>query len=119
MNEQEFSDLRDEIALARRMGAVERDVAVLKTEMETVRESLRTIRELPMEVAKIAGALEGCARDTAYLRSRIDLREEERKEEKEQAIIDKRSDRRWFVGTSLTTGGLLIASAAFFIDKIP
>lgn len=119
MDSNQYNQLREDLAISRRMSMVETDVAVLKTEMETVRESLRAIRELPMQVAELVLLFEKTNKDTSYLRRKIEEREKERAEEREEARLEKKSDRRWFIGTSLTTGAFLIGAAAFFIDKIP
>lgn len=96
---------------------LERDTAVLQTEMETVREALNAIRSLPIDVAKLVNTVERCGNDTAYLRKKMDEREHQRKEEHEEAKKEKKADRRWFIATMFTTGGFLVAAASFLIDK--
>lgn len=99
------------------MSDLEREVALIKQGMETIHEGLATIRELPLKVAEMTGAIERCGQDTAYLRTQIDERNKAREEERKQARRDKRSDRRWMVGTALTSASLIIGAIALFADK--
>lgn len=101
----------------RRLATIERELAVLGEQMSTIRDGLRSIRELPIKVAEMISSVERCMGDTNYLRKQIEKRNEEREDEREQSRKEKKSDRRWLVGTSLTTGGLILAALGFLLDK--
>lgn len=114
-------DLSFELRCEREIAKLDKDVAVLKEQVNTIRSTQEATGQLPSVVAKWQTNIEGLQEDIHYLRNAIRKREEERKrerderrkeaqEEQKQRRIEKRSDRRWIVGTMLTAAGLIVAA---------
>lgn len=112
-----------------RLRALETTVAVLRDRMEDVRDELTALAALPTEMGRLARSTEECAEVTGGLRDELERRrvarerEQEKRvermsEERERAKRDRRSDRRWLVGTGLTTTTVVIAAVALLADKV-
>lgn len=71
-----------------------------------------------MEVAAVSTGVDQCAKDTAYLRTKLEEREKERKQEREEARKEKKADRRWLVGIVFTAGGFIVAAIAFLVGVL-
>lgn len=93
-----------------------------------IHDELRALRELPRSVADLAGQIEKVDEDVdrcfqqiretadslqSYIRGEETRREQERRDREarnEQRRLERKSDRRWLVGTCFTAAGLVIAA---------
>jgi hypothetical protein len=69
------------------------------------------LASLETEMGFMRADVQECGASVKSLHATIDeRREEERKE--------RRSDRRWYIGTGLTSAGLVIGALALLVDKL-
>jgi uncharacterized coiled-coil protein SlyX len=111
----------EHVEIYRRIAALETRAALLEQRLDGLANTIEATVQLPLTVAKWEGTIESLNDDIGYLRRKVEAREEERKQERLErernrkadakvAREEKRSDRRWIVGTILTAAGLIVAA---------
>ena len=105
------------------------NVGIIHDELRALRELPRSVADLANDVERMATDLNGCytaTRETAaelasYIREerdRLDREREERERKAEQRRLERKSDRRWLVGTGLSSAGLVIAALGLLAGKL-
>lgn len=102
----------------RRIAALERDFAVQKEQLRAITATLEAMIPLPMGLAKVSLSQDQTAANVAKIIERFDKGDREREQEAKDRESNRSSDRRWQVGTALTTVGLILAALGLFGDSI-
>lgn len=98
---------------------------LLDEKFETVHNEMRALRDLPMAMGEMKGELKRITEDTNRCHAAVrEMREDfERFKDHQSELEDRRrlerkSDRRWIVGTGLTSASLVIAAIALLADRV-
>lgn len=97
------------------------NIGIIHDELRALRELPRSVADLATQIEKVDDDLDRCfqlTRETsdelrAYIKGEQERREQERRERdnrNEQRRLERKSDRRWLVGTCFTAAGLVIAA---------
>lgn len=90
----------------------------LEHEREDIHELMEAVRRLPEELAilreRVGAAIK---RSTDCVNRQEQLARDLQKREKEQSD-ERKSDRRWLVGTFIAASGLVVTALAILVDKI-
>lgn len=97
----------------------------LDDRFETLTSEMRALRDMPSKLAEFGAELrtmrrdvDACAGDVAEHRSDFQAYMEEQTQTHEAHRLERKSDRRWMVGTVLTSAGLVIAAMGLLLGQL-
>lgn len=105
--DQEFREIREELHELRPLTG---RVAALVDEQ-------RAFRDLPARLADLATEFRYMRKDVTACFDAIRIAEEKRAKREEEQRVERKSDRRWMVGSALTAASLVIASLALLAGR--
>lgn len=80
----------------------------------SVDRGLSRINGMPVRLAEVEAKLRSIAEDTQDCRTSVHALRDAWSTDKERQMTDRKSDRRWMVGTALTSAGLIIAALGVY-----
>lgn len=93
--------------------------------LDDLANELRALRNVPARIAEVAvdlGYLKkdtgACHRAVRDLRSEFNAYRDEQGEQREAHRLERKSDRRWMIGTVLTAAALVIAAMGLLLGHI-
>jgi hypothetical protein len=87
----------------------------LPERVNTLTTELRAMRDLPKNLAEFAIEFRGLRHDVGKCFEAIRDAEDKREKREDQQRVDRKADRRWFIGSALTAAGLVIAAIALLV----
>ena len=105
--DQEFKSIHEELLRLRPLP--ERVAAVVDEQ--------RALRELPSRLADMAAEFRYMRKDVGNCFDAIREAEEKRAKREEEQRLERKSDRRWMVGSSMTAASLVIAALALLAGR--
>jgi hypothetical protein len=101
----EFKQIRDEL----------HELRPLSGRVNTLTDEMRAMRDLPTNLAEFAIEFRGLRKDVGKCFDAIRDAETKREKREDQQRTDRKADRRWYIGSSLTAAGLVIAAIALLV----
>lgn len=103
--DQEFREIREEL----------RELRPLPDRVTTLVDEMRAMRKMPERLAEFVVEFRNLRDDVGHCFDAIRDAESKRERREEEQRIERKSDRRWMVGSAFTAAALVIAALALIV----
>jgi hypothetical protein len=104
----EFAQIREEL----------HDLRPLPERVSLLTDEMRVMRDVPQKLAEIAVEFRGIRKDVGGCFAAIREAETKREVREDAQRKERKSDRRWMVGSTMTAASLVIGALALLADKL-
>lgn len=106
--DQEFREIREEL----------HELRPLTERVSLLIDEQRALRDLPTRLADMAAEFRHMRKDVGNCFDAIRVAEEKRSKREEEQRLERKSDRRWMVGSAMTAASLVIAAIALLAGRL-
>lgn len=87
-------------------------------ELDHLDRRLMAVEHVPLRIAAMEVEMSGLREDVNELKELFSARVRERAHERDRSREERKSDRRWLIGTTATAAGLVIAAMAILLPAL-